>query len=73
VTIIWNVRSPKTYNVQESLCFFFVGGDIAVILLITSVEIWQCPSCHLIPKNWISRADLLTLLLFMQNQFSEEC
>jgi len=52
--------------------FWLVDEDIAVILSVTSTGIWQCPSCHLFPKNWISRAGHLTLLLFMEkNSFQK--
>lgn len=39
-----------------------VSGDIGVILLIAFIRIWQCPSCHFIPNNWISCAGPLTLV-----------
>lgn len=45
--------------------FLLVGGDIAVILLITSLRVWKHPPCHFVPKNWISCAGSLTLLCFM--------
>ena len=38
-----------------------VGGDMAVILLTTSVQMCQHPSCHFISRNWISCAGPFTL------------
>ena len=55
------LQNPTT---QKKACtsFLLVGGDIAAILLMTSIGIWWHPSWHFIPKNWISCAGPLTLL-----------
>ena len=50
---------------KACVSFLLVGGDIAVILLMTLLGIWCHPSCHFTPRNWISRAGPLTLLLLM--------
>jgi len=37
---VWDVHPKKTHNTQEGLCFLLlVGGDIAAILLMTSIGI----------------------------------
>lgn len=55
---------------KACVSFLLVGGDIAVILLMTSVGIWHRPSCHFTPRNWISWAGPLTFLLLMVNPAS---
>jgi len=57
--ILQKPTTPKQASV------LLVGEDTAVMLLMTSIGIWQRPSCHFIPKNWISCASPLTLLCLM--------
>lgn len=59
------------YSTALKKAFLLHNGDIASIFLIKSICIWQNPSCHLGPKNWISRADPLAILCFTSNKISE--
>jgi len=57
---------PKpTMPRKTCVSFLIVSGEIAAVLLIIFIGIWQCPSCHFAPKKWIPCAGHLTLLLFM--------
>ena len=51
--ILQKPTMPRKYCAFSLL----VGRDKAVILLTTSTGMWWHPSCHFIPRNWISCAD----------------
>jgi len=50
---------------------FLFGGDIVMILLITSIRMLWHLSCHFIPRNWISCSGLMILLHLIANQLSK--
>lgn len=60
-------HSAQNPTMPKKVCvdFLLVGGDIALILLLSSTGIWQPPSYHFIPKKWMSCTSPLTLLCFM--------
>lgn len=59
------ILQKPTASRKVCISFLLVCGDKAAILVTTSIVMWWCPSYHVIPKNWISWAGLLTLLCFM--------
>jgi len=61
IGILQKSTTPK----KSYVSFLLVGADIAALLLSTSIGIWRCPSCHFIPKSWISCACPSVSLHFM--------
>lgn len=59
--VIWNMCPPKPHNSSKSLCFLFAGWWRHS----SYSGIWCHPSCHFIPKRWMSCAGPLILVCFM--------
>ena len=55
------ILQKSTTPRKVCVSFLQMGGDMAVIALITPAGMWQCPPWHFIPRNRISCVGFFTL------------